>query len=79
MELIWGFQVSLDEIERPNWVIEDEMSSLRPFMKTGGGGEICFVISWLNITRLSLPHFSTFVKSLVRSEAEVLRYGEILE
>ena len=39
----------------------------------------CVVFSWLNLTRLSLPHFSTFVKSLARREAEVLRYGEILE
>ena len=34
-----------------------------------------FVFSSLNLTRLSLPHFSTFVKSLVRGEAEGLRYG----
>jgi len=41
---------------------------------------ITFVVfSSLNLTRLSLPHFSTFVKILVRSEAEVLRYAEILE
>ena len=38
----------------------------------------CVVFSWLNLTQLLLPHFSTFVKSLVRSEAEVLRYGEVL-
>ena len=33
----------------------------------------------LNLTQLSLPHFSTFVKSLLRSDAKVLRYGELLE
>ena len=38
-----------------------------------------FVFSSLNLTSLSLPHFSTFVKSMVRSKAEVLRYGEIFE
>ena len=39
----------------------------------------CFVFSSLNITGLSPPHFSTFLKSLVRNEAEVLRHGEILK
>ena len=39
----------------------------------------CFVFSSLNLIRSSPFHFSTFFKSLVRSEAEVLRYGEILE
>ena len=33
-----GFQARLDEIERPSRVKDDEISSLRPFMKTGGGG-----------------------------------------
>ena len=75
----------LDEIERQSLAIEDEMSSLWPLEKIGG--EILlmfrrydnlFVISSLNLTRLSQRH-SSIVKSLARSEAEVLRYGEILE
>ena len=37
MELIWGFKVRLDEIEKPKREIEDEVSSLWPFMKSGGG------------------------------------------
>ena len=44
MELIWGFQVRLDEIERPSQVIEDEMSSLWPFMTTGGNLGDVYVI-----------------------------------
>ena len=54
------------------------MSNLWPFMKTGGKSwrclrdmTTCVVFSSLNLTRLSCPHLSTFVKSLVRSEAEV--------
>ena len=39
----------------------------------------CVVFTSLHLTWLSLPNFSIFLKSLVRSEAEVLRCGEILE
>ena len=32
---MWGFQVRLDNIERPSRVKDDEISSLWPFMKAG--------------------------------------------
>ena len=68
----------LDERERPNCVTEAEVSSSSPFIRTGGTFWLflremtaCFVLLWLNKTRLSLPHFSTTVRSLERREAQV--------
>ena len=37
----------------------------------------CFVLFWLNETRLSLPHFSITVRSLERSEAEMFLWSWI--
>ena len=51
----------------------------------GGGGDLgdvcvkcCLFLIELNKVVVT-PHFSAFVKSLVRSEAEVLWCGEILK
>ena len=78
-EWMWVFQVRLDERERPSCVKEAEVSSSWLFMRTAGKfwlrlREItaCFVLLWLNETRLSLPHFSITVRSLERNEAEML-------
>ena len=64
----------LDERERPSCVTEAEVSSSSPFISTGGKFWLClremkscFVLLWLNKARLSLPHFSTTVRSLERS------------
>ena len=53
-------------------------------MKTGGKFGLCFremtacfVLLWLNETRLSLPHFSITVRSLERSEAEMFLWSWI--
>ena len=69
-EWMWVFQVRLDERERPSCVKEAEVSSSSPFMKTAGQFWLrlremtaCFVLLWLNETRLSLPHFSITVRS----------------
>ena len=60
------------------------MSSSSPFIKTGGKFwfclremTVCFVLLWLNETRLSLPHFSITVRSLERREAEVFLWSWI--
>ena len=37
----------------------------------------CFVLLWLNETRLSLPHFSITVRSLERSEVEMFLWSWI--
>ena len=67
----------LDERERPRYVKEVEVSSSSLFMRTGGKFWLClremtacFILHWLNKTRLSLPHFSRTVRSLERREAE---------
>ena len=44
MERILGFQVRLDEKERPSLVKGDEISSLWPFMRTGGNLGDVYVI-----------------------------------
>ena len=74
----------LDERERPSCVKEAEVSSSPPFMKTAGKFRLrlreltaCFVLLWLNETRLSLPHFSITVRSLERSEAEMFLWSWI--
>ena len=74
----------LDERERQNCVKEAEVSSLSPFMKTAGKFRLlpremtaCFVLLWLNETRLSLSHFSITVRSLERSEAEMFLWSWI--
>ena len=74
-EWMWVFQVILHERERPSYVKEAEVSSLSPFMKTGGKFWLllremtaCFILLWLSETRLSLPHFSVTVRSLERRE-----------
>ena len=61
------------------------MSSSSPFIRTGGKFWLglrdmiaCFVLLWLNETRLSLLHFSITVRSLERREAEVLLWSWIL-
>ena len=68
----------LDERERPSCVREAEVSSTSPFIRTGGKFwlylreiTVCFILLWLNETRLSLPHFSITVRSLERNEAEM--------
>ena len=83
-EWMWVFQVRLDERERPSCVKEAEVSSSSPFMKTAGKFWLrlremtaCFVLLWLNETRLSLPHFSITVRSLERSEAEMFLWSWI--
>ena len=55
----------LDERERPSCVEEVEVSSSLPFTRTVEKVWLslremtaCFVLVWLNETRLSLPHFS---------------------
>ena len=70
----------LDERERRSCVKEAEVSSSSQFMRTGGKLWLrlremtaCFVLLWLNETRLSLPHFSITVRSLERREAEIYR------
>ena len=35
----------------------------------------CFVLLWLNATRLSLPHFSKTVRSLERREVEMFLWS----
>ena len=74
----------LDERERQSWVKEAEVFSSSPFMRIGGKFSLrllemtaCFVLLWLNETRLSLPHFSITVRSLERSEAEMLLWSGI--
>ena len=74
----------LDERERPSGVKEAEVSSLSPFMKIAGKFLLrlremtaCFVLLWLNETRLSLPHFSITVRSWERSEAEMFLWSLI--
>ena len=54
-EWTWVFQVRLDDRERPNCVKEVEVSSLSPFIRTGGKFWIClpemkacFILLWLN-------------------------------
>ena len=61
-----------------------EVSSSSPFTRTGGKFwsclreiTVCFVLLWLNETRLSLPHFSITVRSLERSEAEIFLWSWI--
>ena len=75
----------LDERERPSCVKEVEVSSSSPFTRTGGKFWLrlremtaCFVLLWLNETRLSLPYFSITVRSLERREAEVFLWSWIL-
>ena len=36
---------------------------------------VCFVLLWLNETRLSSPHFSVTVRSLERSKAEMFLWS----
>ena len=74
----------LDERERPSCVKEAEVSSLSPFMKIAGKFLLrlremtaCFVLLWLNETRLSSPHFSITVRSWERSEAEMFLWSLI--
>ena len=74
----------LDDSERPSCVKEVEVSSSSPFIRTGGKlclclreMTACFVLLWLNETRLSLPHFSVTVRSLERSEAEMFLWSWI--
>ena len=74
----------LDERERPSCLKEVEASISSPFKRTGGKfwfrlREItaCFVLLWLNETRLSLPHFSTIFRSLERREAERFQWSWI--
>ena len=74
----------LDERERPSCVKEAKVSSSSPFMRTDGKFWLrlremtaCFVLLWLNETRLSLPHFSITVRSLERSEAEMFLWSWI--
>ena len=68
----------LDERERPSCVTEAEVSSLSPFIRTGGKFWLrlremtaCFVLFWFKETSLPLPYFSITVRSLERREAEV--------
>ena len=68
----------LDNRERPSCVKEVEVSNSSPFIRTGGKFWLClrevtacFVLLWLNETKLSLPHYSITVRSLERREAEV--------
>ena len=74
----------LDDRERPSGAKEVEVSSSSPFIRTGGKFWLslveitaCFVLLWLNKTRLSLPHFSITVRSLERSEAEMFLWSGI--
>ena len=74
----------LDERDRPSCVKEAEVSSSSPFIRTGGKLWLylremtaCFVLLWLNETRLSLLHFSITVRSLERREAEVFLWSWI--
>ena len=83
-EWMWVFQLRLDERETPSCVKEAEVSSSSPFMRTGEMFWLrmremtaCFVLLWLNKTRLSLPHFSATVRSLERSEAEMFLWSWI--
>ena len=76
--------MSLDNRERSSCVKEVEVSSSPPFLRTGGiiglclcQMTACFVLLWLNETRLSLPHFSTTVRSLEGREAEVFLWNWI--
>ena len=77
--------MKLDERERPSCTKEVEMSSLSPFMRTSGKFLLCihemtacFILLWLNKTRLCRPHFSIIVsRSLERSEAEMFRWNGI--
>ena len=75
----------LDDRERPSYVKEVEVSSSSPLIRTGGKFRLslremtaCFVLLWLNETRLSLPQFSITVRSLDRREAEVFLWHLIL-
>ena len=74
----------LDERERPSCAKEAEVSSSSPCMRTGGKCLLrlremtaCFVLLCLNETRLSLSHFSITVRSLERSEADMLLWSWI--
>ena len=65
-------------------VKEVEVSSSSPFIRTGRKFWLClremaacFVLLWLNETRLSLPHFSITIRSLERSEAEMFLWSWI--
>ena len=78
------FQARLDDRERPSCAKEVEVSSSSPFIRTGGKFWLClhemtscFVLLWLNKTRLSLPHFSITVRLLERREAEVFLWSWI--
>ena len=63
------FQLRLDDRERPSCVKEVEVASSSPFIKTGGKFwsclremTACFVLLWLNETRLSWNDSLDFVK-----------------
>ena len=78
------FQVRLDDRERLSCVEKVEVSSSSPFTRTGGKFWLrlremtaCAVLLWLNEIRLSLPKFSTTVKSLERREAEIFLWTGI--
>ena len=72
----------LDKRERPSCVKEVEVSSSSPrtdgkFWSCLREMTACFVLLWLNETRLSLPHFSITVRSLEISEAEMFLWSWI--
>ena len=76
--------MGLYDREKPSCVQEVEVSSSSPFIRTGGKFWLClreiaacFVLLWLNETRLSLPHFSITVRSLEGREAEVFLWNGI--
>ena len=72
----------LDDKERPSCAKEVEVSSLLPFIRTDGKFLLrlremtaCFILLWLNETRLSLPHLAISVRSLERRETEVFLWS----
>ena len=74
----------LDEQERSSCAKEVDVSSSSPFIRTGekfwfclSEMTACFVLLWLNETKLSLPHFSITVRSLERSKAEMFLWSWI--